>query len=63
MTGHKQCSSGISTGLTLFNILIDDLGEGIQCTLSKFAVGIKLGGSAGLSKGKKAIQGDLDRLN
>ena len=40
----------------LFNTFITDLDEGIECTLSKFAVAKNVGGVADTSEGCAAIQ-------
>lgn len=59
---NQHCTPGSILAPVFFNILINILDDGAECTFSEFAADTNLKGLANMPEGYAAIQGDHNEL-
>ena len=58
-----ECPRDRCWGLSYLPFYIDDLEEGAECRVTKFADDTKMSGKANCAEGVESLQRDLDRLS
>lgn len=60
-TSDKWCPSGAHTGTSITMTFVNDMDEGVVCTLGKFAGDTQLSSLLDTPGGQDATQSDLDK--